>query len=135
MENTSSVEIKIHQFVLNYGVEQLISWLGHFDTVVSRKEYFLYRKLERLACESCGVTLSDMRNVSNAQCTNAKRIISFLAFHELKLKVSAISHLLGLSDRNVRYYINDSEGWINAPNANKTFFTSYNWVTEKFKIE
>jgi molybdopterin/thiamine biosynthesis adenylyltransferase len=134
MENTA-VEIKIHKFVLNYGVEQLITWIEYFDTVITSGDYSTYRKLERLACEACGVTLADMRNLSNTNCTNARRIISFLALHTLKLKISTIANLLCVSDRTVNYYINDSEDWINAPNANKTFYESYRCVSEKFKIE
>lgn len=135
MEIISTVEVKIQNFIMNYGSDTLISWLDHFDVVINSKDYPVYRHLEREACKACGISLADMHRFSNTSSTNSKRIISFIAFHQLKLKVPSISNLLGLSDRTVNYYIKDSESWINSPKTNKVFIEAYERVIENFKIE
>ena len=135
MELKSTVDIKVQKFVINYGAEQLISWLDQFDKVINSKDYPLFRRLQREACKACGITLADMRLFSNTSCTNTKRIISYLAFHQLHLTVPSIANLLGVSDRTVNYYIDDAAGWINQPKSNKAFFDSYSIVIENFKIE
>jgi len=135
MEINSAVELKIQKFVMNYGSETLISWLDHFDIVINSRDYPLYRNLEREACKACGITLSDMRRFSNTPSTNCKRIISFMAFHQLKLKVPSIANLLGLSHRTVNYYIKDAECWLDAPKTNKVFADAYNRVIENFKTQ
>lgn len=131
----STVEIKIQQFVLSYGSEQLISWLDEFTKVISSRDYPLFRKLEKEACKACGITLADMRIFTNTPCTNAKRIISFIAFHQLHLTVPSIACLFGLSDRTINYYIDSAKDWIDAPKSNSVFIEAYNRVIENFKTE
>lgn len=120
---------------MNYGAETMIFWLEHFDKVISTKDYPLYRNLERETCRICGISISDMHLFSNTQCTNAKRIISFIATQYLKLSVPAIANLLGLSDRAINYYIKDVIGWTAQPNYNKEFMECYNKVVEKLNIK
>jgi hypothetical protein len=135
MEVKSSVEIRITKFLMSYGSETLIYWLDHFDRVITTKEYPLYKNLEREACRACEITLSDMHLVSNTPCTNAKRIVSFISFHQLHLPVPSISKLLNLSDRMINYYICDAENWINSPKTNKVFVEAYNKVIENLKLQ
>jgi hypothetical protein len=135
MEIQSTAEIRIHKFILSYGVETLISWLDHFDTIITSKDYPLYRNLEREACRSCDITLADMHSLSTTPCTNAKKIISFIAIHQLRLKVPSVAKLLNLSDRTVNYYIKDATDWIDQPKSNKMFMEAYNRVIENFKIK
>jgi hypothetical protein len=132
MEIKTTTEIKIQKFIMTYGAETLISWLDNFEVVINSKDYPLYRNLEREACKSCEITLSDMRMFTTTNCTNAKRIISLIAVHQFKLKIPSVSNLLGISDRTVRYYIKDAEDWINNPKSNKGFVEAYNRVIEKF---
>jgi hypothetical protein len=134
MEPKSAVEIKILKFITYYGSETLISWLDSFDKIISSKDYPRFRALEREACKSCGISISDMNMFTTTPCTNAKRIISFLAFHHLHVCVASIAKLLNISDRNVNYYIRDAEGWIAQPKSNKPFTASYNMVVETLKI-
>jgi hypothetical protein len=135
MDIKTTVEIKIQKFVQNYGAEQLICWLDHFDTIINSKDYPLFRTLEKEACKSCGISLADMKCFSTTPCTNTRRIISFIAHYQLKLSVQSIAHLLNLSDRTVNLYIKDAEDWINAPKSNRTFIEAYNRVIENFKTE
>lgn len=135
MDIISTVEVKIQKFIMDYGSDALISWLDHFDVVINSKDYPLYRSLEREACRACGISLADMRKFSNTESTNCKRIISFISFHQLKLRVPSISNLLGLSDRTVNYYIKDAENWINSPRTNKVFVEAYDKVVENFKMK
>lgn len=131
----SAVEIKVHQFVIDYGAEQLIIWLEQFDKVINCKDYPLYRNLERLSCIACDISIADMHKFSTTPCTNAKRIIAFLAVNKLKLSVSSTANLLGIGDRNINYYLKDVEEWLLSPKANKAFIESYNKVIENLKIE
>lgn len=131
----STTENKIHKFINIYGAETLILWLDHFDTVINTKDYPLFRTLEKEACKSCDITLADMRLFSTTPCTNAKRIIAFIAFHQLKIKVRSLANLLELSERTINYYIKEAENWIVQPRTNKPFFEAYNRVTENFKIQ
>lgn len=135
MEIKSTAEIEIQKFVINYGAEQLISWLKQFDKVINSRDYPLYRSLEREACKACGISLSDMHMFSLNPCTNCKRIISFVAFHQLKLSVPSIANLLNMSERSINNYIKEVEDWISAPKGNKVFIEQYNHVIENFKIE
>lgn len=133
MEIKTTTEIKIQKFVMSYGAETLIMWLEHFDKVINSGNYPRYRDLERISCRACGISLADMRRFSITKCTNAKRIISFIATSELKLSVISVSTLLGLSDRTVNYYIRDVEEWISHPKSNREFTQAYNEVIENFK--
>ncbi len=135
MEVRSTLEIKIQKFVINYGAETLILWLDHFDKIISTKDYPLFHTLEKEACKACDITLADMHMFSKPPCTDAKRIISFIALHHLKLGIPSIATLLGISDRTVNYYVKDAEDWINLPQSNRIFMESYNKVITNFKIE
>lgn len=134
MEVQSTTQIKVQKFIMSYGAETLISWLDHFDRIITSKDYPVYRNLEKQACKACDITLADMKLTSNTESTNAKRIITFISFHQIKLSVSSISKLLNVSDRTVNYYIKEAECWINAPKTNKVFVEAYNRVIENFKI-
>jgi hypothetical protein len=134
MEIKTTVEIKILKFITSYGSETLISWLDSFDKVITTKEYPLYRALEREACKACGISQADLKMFRNTNTTNAKRIISFLAFHELHICTKSISKLINMSERNVNYYIGETESWITQPRSNKGFVDSYNQVVENLKI-
>jgi hypothetical protein len=129
----STVEIEVQKYIMSFGADTLIFWLRHFDKVISGKDYPLYRKLERAACEACDITLADMHLFSTTPCVNAKRIISFIACYQLHIRVPSIANLLGLSNRTVNYYIKDAESWISAPMGNKIFVDTYNKVMEKIK--
>jgi hypothetical protein len=135
MELKSSVEIKILKFITSYGSERLISWLDSFDKIINSKDYISFRNLERESCKACGISIADMHKFSNTASTNAKRIISFLALHELHMTVGSISKLMSISDRNINYYIGNAEEWINQPKSNKTFFQAYTQVVETLKIQ
>jgi hypothetical protein len=130
MEAKSTLELKIHKFVLNYGPETLIYWLDHFSRVISIRDYPLYRNLERQACKSCDIAYADLQLLNNTQSTNAKRIISFVAVHQLHVAVPSISKLLNVCDRTINYYLNDAEDWINAPNTNRVFVDAYKKTIE-----
>lgn len=135
MEIKSTVELRITKFLMSYGAEMLIYWLDHFDHIITTKEYPLYKNLEREACKACDISFADMRMFSNTQCTNAKRIISFISFHQLHLSVPSISKLLNMSDRQINYYICDAETWINSPRSNRVFTEAYTKVTDTLKVQ
>ena len=132
----STLELKITKFVMQYGAEELINYLDDFDSVIDKENHCRFRLLEKTACESCGITISDMRKLTNNQCTNAKRIISFIAHHSLKLPIATISKLLGnMADRSINYYIRDVENWLSVPKANREFIEIFNKVVEILKFE
>ena len=131
----SAVEIRVHQFIIDYGAEQLLIWLQQFDKVINSKDYPLYRNLERTACMACDISIADMHKFSTTPCTNAKRIIAFLAVNKLKLSVASTANLLGIGDRNINYYLKDVEEWLMSPKANKSFIEQYNKVLENLKSE
>lgn len=134
MEVRSTTEIKILKFLMDYGSETMISWLDHFDSVISAKDYPVYRRLEKEACNACEITLSDMRRFSTTPCTNAKRIIATISFTKIGLSVCSIAKLLNVSDRTINYYIKESQDWLCQPKSNKTFVEAYNKVVESLKI-
>lgn len=134
MEVKSTTEIKILQFIMNYGSETIISWLDHFDSIITAKDYPLYRRLEKEACNACEITLSDMRRFSNAPCTNAKRIIALVSYNQIGLSVCSIAKLLNVSDRTINYYMKESGEWLSQPKSNKIFIEAYNKVVEGIKI-
>jgi hypothetical protein len=129
----SSLEIKVQQYVINYGPETLFLWLEHFEKVINSRDYPLFRQLEREACKSCDITMADMRMFSNTPCTNARRIISFICIHQLKFKVPTIAILLGVSDRTINYYVKEAADWVEQPRLNREFTEAFNKVIEKFK--
>lgn len=131
----SATEVKIRKFLGSYGAETLISWLARFDVIFSAGEYPLYKRLEKEACKACGITHADMLRNSDVRCCNARKIISFIAFNELKLCSAAIANLLGFAERSITNYIKDAEGWIESPRSNKEFFEAYSQVIEKFKTK
>ena len=134
--NKSTLEIKIQSFVLKYGPEQLIAWLDEFDNIINSKIYKQFRQLESETCKVFGISIADMRRFSLTECTDSRRIISFIACHKLKLPIESIAKLLGgVSIRSVSYYIKDAESWIEQPKSNKPFVDAYNKVCENFKIE
>jgi hypothetical protein len=134
MEIKSSAEIKVLKFVTCYGAETLIFWLDSFDKVITSKEYPLYRNLEREVCRAFGISYADMQRTSSRTAINAKRLISFLAFHHYHICVATLSKLLSISERTVNYYLNDTEGWINQPRAYQSFVDIYNQVIQRIKI-
>jgi hypothetical protein len=132
----STLEIKIQKFVSQYGAEVLISYLEDFNNIVTNKDYEKYHQLEKVACESCGITTADMRKFTTTPCTNAKRIISFIAHHVIKFPIPTISKLLGnMAQRSINYYIKDVENWLNQPKGNKEFVEIYTRVSEKLNFE
>lgn len=135
MEQRTTIEIKVQKFVLTYGVETLIAWIDSFEKIVSSHDYPLFRKLEKETCRACDISLSDMYIFSTTPCTNARRIISFIAFHRLNLKIPCIAILLSQSERTISHYIKDSEEWITSPKSNKLFTDAYNTVLQNFIIE
>jgi transcriptional antiterminator len=66
--------------------------------------------------------------------TNAKRIISFIAFYEMHICAKSLSKLLNLSERTINYYIRDVQAWIDKPKTNKVFVDSYNKTIEALKV-
>lgn len=132
----STLEIKIQKFVIQYGAEQLIEWLDEFDTLGGQNRFKQFKKLEKLACQAFDITIADMHRQSIAACTDAKRVISFIAMNHIGLSQIVISKLLGnISLRSVAYYIKDSEEWLQTPKMNKPFVSAYNIVLEKLNIE
>lgn len=132
----SSLEIKIQKFVIQYGPEQLIEWLDEFDCLGGPTKFKQFKKLEKLACEAFCITIADMHRMSISQCTDSKRVISFIAANKINLPPPVIAKLLGnVSLRSINYYIKDAEGWISQPKMNKPFIEAYNKVCEKFNTE
>lgn len=135
-DNKSTLEIKIQRFIAQYGAEQMIEWLDEFDCMGGAYKFKLFKKLEKLACQEFSITIADMHRMSVADCTDAKRIISFIAFNKINLPQRVITKLLGnVSLRSVAYYIKDTEEWINDPKKNRGFAESYNKIYEKFNSE
>jgi hypothetical protein len=135
VEAISTVELKIHKFILNYGPETMIFWLDHFSDVISIKDYPMYRNLERQACKACNISYADMQMLSDTQSTNAKRIISFVAATQMHIRTPSISKLLNVCDRTINYYLKDAEAWINSPNSNRVFVDAYNRVIQALTPE
>lgn len=131
--NKSSLEIRIQRFVNQYGAEQLIEWIDEFEFFGGAKKFKQFKKLEKTTCEEFGLTIADMHRMSTSDCTDSKRIISFIAFNKIQLPQLVIAKLLGsVSIRSVYYYIRDTEEWIDDPKKNRGFAESYNRVYEKF---
>jgi len=131
--NKSTLEIKIQRFVIQYGAEQMIEWLDEFDCLGGPYKFKLFKKLEKISCQVFEITIADMHRMSNAECTDAKRVIAFIAFGKINLPQLVIAKLLGsVSLRSVAYYIKDTEEWINDPKKNRGFVENYNKVYEKF---
>lgn len=139
MEGTplrSTLEIKIQQFVIQYGAEVLINYLEDFDKIVIKKDFDTFHQLEKIACEACGITTADMRKFTTTPCTNAKRVISFMAHHFIHFPIPTISKLLGnMAHRSINYYIKDVENWLNQPKANREFVEIYTKVSQSLKFE
>lgn len=139
MEDTAvkcSLEIKIQKFVIQYGSEQLIEWLDEFDCMGGPYKFRQFKKLEKLSCQAFGITIADMHRQSTTECTDAKRVISFLSFGKINLTQPIIAKLLGsVSLRSVAYYIKDAEDWINDPKKNRVFVETYTKIYEKFNQE
>lgn len=134
--NKSTLEIKIQRFITQYGAEQLIEWLDEFDCMGGAYKFRQFKKLEKISCSEFEITIADMHRLSTADCTDAKRVISFIAFNKINLTQPVIAKLLGnVSLRSVAYYIKDTEEWINDPKKNRGFAESYNRVFEKFNVE
>lgn len=132
----STLEIKIQRFVVQYGAEQLIDWLDEFDCLGGPQKFKQFKKLEKLSCQAFGITIADMHRMSISECTDAKRVISFIAFGKINLPQPVIAKLLGsVSLRSVAYYIKDTEDWINDPKKNRGFVEKYNKIYEKFNEE
>jgi hypothetical protein len=131
--NSSTLQIKIQKFVIQYGPEQLIEWLDEFDCMGGPNKFRMFKKIEKLACDAFGITIADMHRMSTAECTDAKRVISFIAANRIDLPHPVIAKLLGnVSLRSVAYYIKDAEIWINDPKTNRQFVDTYNMVFEKY---
>lgn len=132
----STLEIKIQQFVSQYGPEQLIEWIDEFDFMGGQVKFSRFKKLEKISCEVFGVTIADMHHRSNTDCTNAKRVISFVAANDINLPPAIIAKLLGnMALRSINYYIKDAEEWTANSKLNKPFFESYTKIIEKFNIQ
>ncbi len=132
----STLEIKIQQFVIQYGSEVLINYLNDFDNIVNKKDYETFHQLEKIACEACGITTADMKKFTTTPCTNAKRIISFMAHHFIKFPIPTISKLLGnMAQRSINYYIKDVENWLNQPKGNREFVEIFTKVSQTLKFE
>lgn len=135
MENQpkSTLEIKIQRFITEYGAEELIDYLDDFENIWSKKEFDDFRRLKKYACEAYGITIADMKILTIGTTTNAKRIISFIAFHSIKLPIAKIAKLLGnMAERSVYKYIKDAEDWLAVPKANREFYDRYISVLDKF---
>ena len=131
----STLEIKIQQFVTQYGPEQLIEWIDEFDLVGGSGKFAKFKKLEKIACDVCGVTISDMRKLSRNECINARRIIAALSANRIMIKPAEIGKFMGnMSPRNINYYIKDAEDWIANPKLNRAFYEYYNRVCEKINF-
>jgi hypothetical protein len=128
-----AIEIKIHKFIMVYGPETLITWLDYFDKIITTKDYPQYRRLEREACKVCDISYADMKMFNDTPCLIARRIISFIACHELKMKNSSIAKFLNVSERMVNYYIKSAGDWIGQPKSNKEFIEAYNKVVNILK--
>lgn len=134
--NKSTLELKIQQFIIQYGAEQLIEWIDEFDCLGGPYKFRQFKKLEKLSCQAFDITIADMHRQSITECTDAKRVISFIAFGKINLPQPVIAKLLGnVSLRSVAYYIKDAEDWINDPKKNRSFAESYNKVFQKFNAE
>jgi hypothetical protein len=133
----STIEIRIATFIAQYGPEQLIEWLDEFDYMGGPVKFRQFKRVEKLSCEAFGITIADMHILSRTECTDAKKVISYIAFNKLNLKHPVIAKLLGnVSLRSVGYYIRDAEIWISNPRGpNKSFYESYQKVIEKFNTE
>lgn len=132
----STLDLKIQKFIIQYGPEQLIEWLDEFDYLGGPIKFKQFKKLEKLSCQAFGITIADMHRFSVTECTDAKRVISFIANGKINLTHPIIAKLLGnVSLRSVGYYIKDTEEWINDPKKNKVFVEIYNKVCEKFNTD
>jgi hypothetical protein len=132
----STLEIKIHKFISQYGPEQLIDWLDSFDYMGGPVKYRMFRKIEKIACDTFSITIADMKNISTTESTNAKRVICFVAANKINLRQPIISKLLGCASvRSVAYYIRDAEDWIKNPKSNKLFYEGYTKAINKFNLE
>jgi hypothetical protein len=129
----STLELKVARFVQLYGVDQLINYLDEFDYMVDPVRYKKFRKVVKFTCDAFGITIADMNVISNTQTTDAKRIVSYIAHHNIGFRHNVIAGLLHkVSIRSVSNYIKHAEDWINNPKANKSFYEAYIIVTEKF---
>lgn len=133
---SSTLEIKIQRFVLQYGPEQLIEWLDEFDFMGGQIKFSKFKKLEKISCYIFRITIADMHNRSNDDCINARRVISLIATNDINLSPMVIAKLLGnISRRSVNYYIKDAEEWISNPKRNKPFFEGYTKICEKYNTQ
>lgn len=134
--SNSTLEIKVAKFIAQYGAEQLIEWIDEFDFMGGPVRYRQFKRVEKLACKAFGITLADMHGLTNTESTNAKRVITFIAFNKINLQQPVIAKLLGnVSLRSISYYLNDTEEWIKNPRANKNFYDAYMSVFEQFNNE
>jgi hypothetical protein len=136
MDCTSTLDLKIKKFIIQYGAEQLIDWLDEFDCMGGPVKFRQFKMVEKLSCAAFGITIADMHNLSNTRCTNSKKLISFVAVKRINLPILVVSKLLGgTSLRSISYYIKDAELWISNPRLYNSFADAYNKVIEKFNSE
>jgi hypothetical protein len=135
-ELKSSLEIKIQRFVVQYGAEQLIEWLDEFDSFGGPVKFKQFKKLQKITCQAFGITIADMKRMPISTCTDAKRVISFIAAGKINLPHIVIAREMGVrSIRSINYYIRDAEEWINDPKKNRTFVDTFNKICQKFNSE
>ncbi len=134
--NNSTLDLKIKKFLIQYGAEQLIEWLDEFDQMGGPVKFKQFKRIEKLSCEAFGITIADMHNLSNTACTNAKRIIAFIAVGRINLSIPVVSKLMvGASPRSISYYIKDAESWISNPMLYRSWVDAYNKIMDKFNSE
>lgn len=129
----STLEARISKFIQQYGPDQLIAWLDEFEYIGGPVEYRRFKKLEKFSCDAFGISIADMHVLREA--TDARRVISYFAFHRIGYKQAIIARLLGgVSARSISNYIREAEGLIETPRANKLFYEAFIYVSDKLKL-
>ena len=109
---TRKINRKVSDFISDYGKKQLISLIDGFRDIVGAQDYFLYCKLVKKTCDTCGIAPDKLKRTTNLKGSTCKRVISYIAFTSLKFPVSTIALLFNMSERIVNYYIRDCKEWL-----------------------
>ena len=131
----TKVEIEIQNFIDKYGVDALINWLAEYSKVVSRSDFNIFHRIQKVTCEEYNIPIADIsrRHSTDPHHSNAKRTISYMTSQKTKLQVKHLVMVQGCTQRTIYNHVDDVKWRLNNPKGFKDFIEKYNNILKRIE--
>lgn len=125
----------IQNFISQYGVDELIKCLRNYSNIVSKLDYNMFHRIQRLTCEVYNIPIADIASSSstNSEYADAKKIISYLTHRHTRLQSKHLTMLQSCTSRTIYNHIKEVGFRVEHPKGYKIFIEKLNLIKSKLE--